>query len=92
VIDYQLFRPPFAVAEVGPEGCPSFGRSETGAHFTTRAGASLARDVMRRTVGLCGDVTARFYKRPGFWCAWCDFLPMCLRDERKAAEIFVRLT
>jgi putative RecB family exonuclease len=33
----------------------------------------------------------RFYKRPGMWCAWCDFLPVCLRDERKIAETLVRV-
>lgn len=33
----------------------------------------------------------RFYKRPGMWCAWCDFLPVCLKDERKIAETLVRV-
>jgi PD-(D/E)XK nuclease superfamily len=32
----------------------------------------------------------RFYKRPGMWCAWCDFLPVCLGDERKVAKTLVR--
>jgi RecB family exonuclease len=26
---------------------------------------------------------SRFYKRHGMWCAWCDFLPVCLKDERR---------
>jgi hypothetical protein len=30
----------------------------------------------------------RFYKRLGMWCAWCDFLPMCLRDVRKGSGDF----
>lgn len=25
-----------------------------------------------------------FYKRPGKWCSYCDFLPMCLGDQKKA--------
>jgi len=33
----------------------------------------------------------RFYKRPGMWCAWCDFLPVCLKDERKMTETLVRV-
>jgi CRISPR/Cas system-associated exonuclease Cas4 (RecB family) len=38
------------------------------------------------------DITAgRFYKRPGKWCGWCDFLPVCLRDEKKAEEMLVRV-
>jgi hypothetical protein len=34
---------------------------------------------------------SRFYKRPGMWCAWCDFLPVCLRDERKMSETLVSI-
>jgi PD-(D/E)XK nuclease superfamily len=35
---------------------------------------------------------SRFYKRPGMWCAWCDYLPVCLRDEKKIAETLVRVS
>jgi MoaA/NifB/PqqE/SkfB family radical SAM enzyme len=31
----------------------------------------------------------KFYKRKGMWCAWCDYLPVCLGDKRKAAETLV---
>jgi CRISPR/Cas system-associated exonuclease Cas4 (RecB family) len=34
----------------------------------------------------------RFFKRPGMWCSWCDFLPVCLRDERKTTETLVRVS
>jgi len=33
---------------------------------------------------------SRFYKRPGLWCTWCDFLAVCLKDERKIAETLVK--
>lgn len=33
----------------------------------------------------------RFYKRPGLWCGWCDFLPVCVKDERKVEQSLVRL-
>jgi RecB family exonuclease len=33
----------------------------------------------------------RFYKRPGIWCAWCDYLPVCQRDQKKIEETLVRL-
>ncbi len=33
----------------------------------------------------------RFFKRPGMWCSWCDFLPVCLRNEKKIAETLVGL-
>jgi CRISPR/Cas system-associated exonuclease Cas4 (RecB family) len=32
-----------------------------------------------------------FYKRPGSWCAWCDFLSVCLGDQRKAEETLVQI-
>ena len=28
----------------------------------------------------------RFYKRPGKWCSWCDFLPVCTGDTKAAQE------
>ncbi len=32
-----------------------------------------------------------FYKRPGKWCAWCDYLPVCLGNERASAETLVQV-
>jgi hypothetical protein len=32
-----------------------------------------------------------FYKRVGFWCCHCDFLPVCLGNTRKAKETLVRI-
>jgi hypothetical protein len=38
------------------------------------------------------DIAAgRFYKRPGKWCSWCDYVPACLGDQRKAAETLIRV-
>ncbi len=28
-------------------------------------------------------VSGRFYKRPGKWCSWCDYLPVCIKDVEK---------
>lgn len=33
----------------------------------------------------------RFFKRPGLWCNWCDFLPVCLGNEEEAEETLVRI-
>ncbi len=33
----------------------------------------------------------RFYQRPGRCCSYCDFLPMCLGDERKVQDTLVRV-
>jgi hypothetical protein len=32
-----------------------------------------------------------FYKRPGRHCSWCDYLPICLGDARKAQETLVQV-
>lgn len=50
--------------------------------------AFLAKaDLVAQDIG-----SARFYKRPGKHCAWCDFLPVCLRDKPKAEETLVQIT
>ena len=41
---------------------------------------------------VAGEIAAgRFYKRPGRWCSWCDFLPVCLGDQKAAEETLVRV-
>jgi hypothetical protein len=38
------------------------------------------------------EITAnRFYKRPGMWCSWCDYLSICLGDARKTQETLVQV-
>jgi hypothetical protein len=38
------------------------------------------------------EITAgHFYKRPGMWCSWCDYLPVCLGDKKKVKETLVRV-
>ncbi|MBX3024683.1 PD-(D/E)XK nuclease family protein [bacterium] len=32
-----------------------------------------------------------FYKRPGRWCSYCDFLPLCLGDQAKVEETLVQV-
>ena len=33
-----------------------------------------------------------FYKRPGRWCSYCDYLPVCLGDETTIRETLVQVT
>jgi len=37
-------------------------------------------------------VGAKFYKRPGRHCGYCDFLPVCLGDRQAAQATLVRIT
>ncbi len=40
---------------------------------------------------VCQEIAAgRFYKRPGRWCGYCDFLPVCMGNQAKADETLVR--
>jgi hypothetical protein len=33
----------------------------------------------------------RFYKRPGKWCLYCDYLPVCTGDQKKVKETLVQI-
>ena len=33
----------------------------------------------------------RFYKRSGLWCSWCDFLPVCLGDEKRSRQTLIHV-
>lgn len=35
---------------------------------------------------------SHFYKRPGWWCGLCDYLPVCLGDRKKVRETLVPAT
>jgi PD-(D/E)XK nuclease superfamily len=34
----------------------------------------------------------RFYNRSGKWCSYCDYLPVCVNDRKKADETLVQIT
>jgi CRISPR/Cas system-associated exonuclease Cas4 (RecB family) len=56
---------------------------------TERNGAQLG-EYLAKVGYVAHEITAgRFYKRPGMWCAWCDFLPVCLGDKRRAEDTLV---
>lgn len=58
-------------------------------HPTDRTGDQLG-EYLAKVGYVTREITAgRFYKRPGMWCAWCDYLPVCLGDRRKADETLV---
>ena len=60
-------------------------------HFAKRGAGDLAEYLDK--VRLVSDdiAAAKFYKRPGKHCAWCDFLPVCLGDKKKARDTLVRI-
>ena len=57
----------------------------------TRDGADLV-EYLAKAKYVAGEIaTQRFYKRPGKWCSWCDYLPVCLKDNGAIAETLVRV-
>ena len=58
-------------------------------HTATRSGEELS-EFLEKAGAVAQDIqAARFFKRPGMHCAWCEYLPVCMGDERKAAETLV---
>lgn len=60
-------------------------------HFSGRTPDQLTEYLAR--AGLVGREIAsgRFYKRPGMWCSWCDYLPVCLGDRKKVRETLIQI-
>ena len=59
-------------------------------YFSQRQGEQLA-EFLTKAEMIAQDITAcRFYKRPGQWCAWCDYLPLCLGDRERAQQTLVQ--
>jgi len=61
-------------------------------HFARRRAGDLAEYVDKVRVVSQDIAVGKFYKRPGRQCAYCDFLPVCLGNEKKAKETLVRIT
>lgn len=41
---------------------------------------------------IAGEIASeRFYKRPGKWCTWCDYLPVCTGDQNKTREDLIQI-
>src|SRR5207244_759067 len=60
-------------------------------HFAKRSADALA-EYLEKVRLVSDDIAAgKFYKRPGKHCAWCDFLPMCLGNKKKAQDTLVRI-
>ena len=60
-------------------------------HVSARSGRRLT-EFLAKTEYLAQQIAAgRFYKRPGKWCAWCDYLPVCTGDKRIAEETLLQI-
>jgi len=60
-------------------------------HFAERDASHLV-EYLDKVRLVAEDIAAgKFYKRPGKWCAWCDYLPVCIRDDQKTKETLVQI-
>jgi CRISPR/Cas system-associated exonuclease Cas4 (RecB family) len=61
-------------------------------HRSNRAAPQLLEYLEK--VRIVGEAIAahHFYKRPGWWCGGCDYLPVCLRDTQKVRETLLQVS
>jgi len=58
----------------------------------TQRGSDRLAEFLRKAVYASREIKAgEFYKRSGVHCSWCDFLPVCLGDEKRVDETLVRI-
>jgi RecB family exonuclease len=58
-----------------------------------RRGAEDFMEYLGKSEYVAHEIAAgHFYKRPGMWCKWCDFLPVCARDGKEAARTLITLS
>jgi hypothetical protein len=61
-------------------------------YLSKRNGAQLT-EFLQKAEYVAREIKSRhFYKRPGTWCSWCDFLPICLGDTKRAEESLIRVS
>lgn len=59
---------------------------------TGRRGPADLLEYFRKANLIASAITAgQFYRRPGRWCAYCDYLPICTGDEHAASETLIRI-
>lgn len=60
-------------------------------HVARRNGAQLIEFLAKAEILAHQIATGLFYKRPGKWCSWCDYLSVCTGDAERAKETLVQI-
>jgi CRISPR/Cas system-associated exonuclease Cas4 (RecB family) len=60
-------------------------------YISARQPAHLAEYLAKTGVVAHAIAAGHFYKRPGKWCGYCDYLPVCLGDQQKVHETLVQV-
>lgn len=61
-------------------------------HWAKRTPAQLTEYLAKADLVAHEIHAGHFFKRPGKWCAWCDYLPVCLGDQKQVKETLVQIT
>ena len=60
--------------------------------YPTKRGPEQLAEFLYKAGYVAREIKAgEFYKRSGVHCSWCDFLPVCLGDKKKAEETLVKV-
>lgn len=59
-------------------------------HFAERSGEQLTEFLAKVEHAAREIADQVFYRRSGQWCAWCDYLPLCIKDKQRAEETLVQ--
>ncbi len=60
--------------------------------YPTKRDSARLMEFLHKAGYVSREIKAgEFYKRTGIHCSWCDFLPMCLGDKKKAEETLVKV-
>jgi len=60
-------------------------------HITKRTGDQILEYLTKVKLVSREIAMSRFYKRPGLWCSWCDFLPVCLGDDKRSRQTLIHV-
>jgi hypothetical protein len=60
-------------------------------HLSRRTGEQMGEFLDKADLIAHEIDTAHFYQRPGKWCTWRDYLPVCTGDKRKTEETLIRI-
>ena len=61
-------------------------------YVSKRSGPDLAEFVGKAGFIASEIQAGHFFKRPGKWCSYCDFLPVCLADFQRAKETLIQVS
>lgn len=59
-------------------------------YFAERTGEQLTQFLEKAELLSHDIIASRFYRRPGQWCSYCDYLSLCITDRQRSEETLVR--